>query len=299
MKRGRLPLTALRSFEGAGRLLSFTLASEELCISQAAVSRQVRELENILGQQLFERYHRRVSLTPGGEKLLAVLTRAFDEISTSIADLRDEKTWSTVVVSAEPSFASAWLVRNLAGFRQERPDVDIVLDADPRLIEFRNDQAVIAIRHSVTQSEWPRVESRRLADVRIIPVIAPTLIAKPGHFEQPSDLLDFPLLHEESRDLWQRWFTRAGVETTIQRGTVYTDGGLILQAALQGEGAGLVDELFAQDDLSTGRLLQPFQISVQHGTYWLVAKSFAALSDGASAFVQWLESNFRTSREAT
>lgn len=297
MKRGRLPLTALRSFEVAGRLRSFTLAAEELFISQAAVSRQVRELERTLGQPLFERHHRSVSLTSTGEKLLAVLSKAFDDIGISLSDIRGGGPPSTVVVSVEPSFASAWLVRNLASFRQERPDVDIVLDADSRVVKFRNSPAVVAIRHSLTRSEWPRVESRHLVDVGIVPVVAPGLV-KIERLKYPSDLLHLPLLHEESRELWQRWFSNAGIETTIQRGAVYNDGGLILQAVLQGEGAALVDELFARDELKAKRLYQPFQLAIRHGAYWLVAREFATLSEGALAFVHWLETRLKTGQHS-
>lgn len=288
MKRGRLPLTALRSFEVAGRLRSFTLAAEELHVSQAAVSRQVRELESLLGRLLFERRHRSVALTPAGAQMLLVLTRAFDDIGTSLERIRDAKTSSSVIVSTEPSFASAWLVRNLSSFRKQRPDIDIVLDADPRLVELRTAQATVAIRHSADRSNWPRVESRRIVDVRMIPVAAPQLIEDRAALEHPSDLLQLPLLHEENRNLWQNWFTAAGVTTTIQRGTVYTDGGLVLQATLQGEGIALIDELFVKEDLNAGKLCQPFSLSIPHGAYWLVARKFADLPEEADAFVRWL-----------
>ncbi|NTA83955.1 LysR substrate-binding domain-containing protein [Agrobacterium tumefaciens] len=294
MKRGRLPLTALRSFEVAGRLRSFTLAAEELHISQAAVSRQVRELETSLQRQLFERHHRSVSLTPAGEHLLSVLTRAFDEIGGSLDDIRGDNSSSPIVVSSEPSFASAWLVRHLAHFRKERPDIDIVLDADPRLIEFRSHQATIAIRHSTVRETWARVESQRLTDVRIIPVLAPVLLEQAGSVDHPVDLLRLPLLHEETRDLWQRWFSAAGADAPVRRGTVYTDGGLVLQAALQGEGVALIDELFAKNDLDAGRLRQPFAISIPHGAYWLVARRFSELPEGAIAFTHWLKARLDT-----
>lgn len=289
MKRSRLPLTALRSFEVAGRLQSFTLAAAELHISQAAVSRQVRELENLLGRPLFERSHRKVSLTTAGNELLSVLTGAFDDIGTALDQAGRGDTPATVIVSAEPSFASAWLVRNLAAFRKKRPDIDLVIDADPRLVEFRAAGATVAIRHSADKTGWPRTESRHLADVRMIPVAAPHLIARQPALLRPSDLLRLPLLHEENRDLWQRWFAATGTEETINRGIVYTDGGLILQAALQGEGVALLDELFVRDDIRAGRLIRPFEFSIPHGAYWLVARTFTGLPEETAAFIRWLE----------
>ncbi|RKE83574.1 LysR substrate-binding domain-containing protein [Rhizobium sp. AG855] len=286
MKRGRLPLTALRSFEVAGRLQSFTLAAEELHISQAAISRQVRELESRLGQMLFERHHRSVSLTLAGKTLLATLTKAFDDIAASLDAMDGSYRSSTLRVSVEPSFASAWLVRNMASFQKVRPDIDIVLDTDCRLVEFRTGQAVIAIRHSAAKTEWPRVDSRQLTPSNMVPVVAPHLMATPC--QDPSELLKFPLLHEENRDLWQNWFAAAGVRENIQKGTVYTDGGLVLQAALQGEGIALMDDFFVRHDLGVGRLIQPFEHSIPHGAYWLVARNLDHLPDAAAAFVQWI-----------
>src|SRR5690349_2568274 len=113
MKRGRLPLTALRSFEAAGRLNSFTMAAETLFVSQAAISRQIRDLEAMLGQPLFERGHRSVSLTPAGAKLLAVLTRSFDDIDLCLEQVRSTGTIATLTINAEPSLASCWLIPHL------------------------------------------------------------------------------------------------------------------------------------------------------------------------------------------
>lgn len=286
MKRGRLPLTALRSFEVAGRLQSFTLAAEELHISQAAISRQVRELESRLGQPLFERRHRRVLLTPAGKTLLSVLTAAFDAIASSIGSIGEGNGSSSLIVSAEPSFASVWLVRHISAFQKEHPDIDIMLDADSRLVEFRTGKANLAIRHSAFKTAWPRVESRQLVESNMIPVASPSLTAT--LYPNPSDLLKFPLLHEDSRDLWQNWFAAVGIEASVRKGTVYADGGLVLQAVLQGEGIALMDDFLVRQDLDAGRLVQPFECSIPHGSYWLVARNFDDLPEPAIAFVQWL-----------
>jgi LysR family glycine cleavage system transcriptional activator len=156
MKRGRLPLTALRSFEVAGRLESITLAAEELFVSQAAVSRQVRELEALLGQRLFERHHRRLELTPAGAKLRGVLTSGFDSIDDCLAQLYVSSGVSNLSLSVEPSFAVCWLVQHLADFRIEHPDIDVNVESDIRLIELRSHDAEIAIRYSAAQTKWPR-----------------------------------------------------------------------------------------------------------------------------------------------
>lgn len=290
MKRGRLPLTALRSFEAAGRLQSFTQAAEELFITQAAVSRQIRELETRLGRPLFERRHRSVHLTVEGRKLLSVLTRSFDEIGASLEDIEAGEILSatTVTVSAEPSFAAGWLARHLPHFRRQQPHIDVALDANPRLLDFRSDKAAIAIRHSATQTRWPRVESRHLAAVNMVAIVAPSLLRHENPLNTPSDLLQYPLLHEENRNLWQRWFETSGIFMQIERGPIYSDGGLILQAVLRGEGVGLVDEFFVRDELQTGRLIQPFETGIDYGSYWLVARSFDALPEAAASLAAWL-----------
>lgn len=128
MKRGRLPLTALRSFEVAGRLESFTLAAQELFISQAAVSRQIRELETLLGEALFERRHRSVHLTASGNRLLSIMTLSFDRIDECLEEIRCRPATAGVTISAEPSFAACWLVPRLPEFHEQHPEIDVTID---------------------------------------------------------------------------------------------------------------------------------------------------------------------------
>jgi LysR family glycine cleavage system transcriptional activator len=171
MKRGRLPLTALRSFEAAGRLGSFTLAAEELLVSQAAVSRQVKELEAELGKPLFERRHRSVRLTTAGEALLKVLSRAFDAMDASLSEIRGRRGGGVLEISSEPSFAASWLVPHLDDFHAAHPEIDVVVDSEMRLIEFRAHEPEIAIRHGDgRQSAWPRAQAEHLGDVELVPV---------------------------------------------------------------------------------------------------------------------------------
>ncbi|RUT98625.1 LysR family transcriptional regulator, partial [Mesorhizobium sp. USDA-HM6] len=211
MKRGRLPLTALRSFETAGRHLSFSRAAEELYVSQAAISRQIRELETFLRQPLFLRLHRRVELTDAGHRLLDQLVRSFDDIDRVLSELATSPAQSVVRVSVEPSLAAVWLVPRLNRFRQLRPDIDVSLDVDPRLIEFRSDQPELALRFSPHASSWPRSDAERLASTVDSPVLSPALLASGPPLEKPVDLRQYTLLHEENRQSWARWFEAAGV----------------------------------------------------------------------------------------
>ncbi len=293
MKRGRLPLTALRSFEAAGRLQSFTLAAQELFVSQAAISRQIRDLEVRLAMPLFERHHRSVSLTPAGRRLLTVLTQSFDMIDAGLTELSREHGPTGFTVSAEPSFAAYWLVPHLADFRTLHPGIDVTVDTDSRLIEFRAHEAEIAIRHAVSATSWPRTQATRLTDVEMIAVISPLLLETGPVPSDPADLLNHVLLHEENRSAWGRWFEAAGLSGVNQeRGPVFADGALVLQAATRGHGVALVDTFLAMEELKAGRLVQPFDFSIAHGAYWLVVRDFDALSPPARLFADWLMSCF-------
>lgn len=294
MKRGRLPLTALRSFEVAGRLMSFTRAAEELFVSQAAISRQIRELEASIGRPLFERKHRAVVLTDDGASLLATLTDAFDRIDASLSTLADRTMAQVVTISAEPSFAALWMVPNLLEFRELHPDIDVRIESDPRLVEFRANEAVLAIRHGSSGGVWPRTEASHLADVEMVPVIAPSLLQTGTPLIQPADIQQFELLHEENRRVWADWFKISGApEDSCDRGPVLADGYLVMQAALRGHGAALCDRLFAEEEIETGRLVQPFDVGLPYGAYYLVARSFKALPGPAAALADWLSHRFR------
>jgi LysR family glycine cleavage system transcriptional activator len=293
MKRGRLPLTALRSFEVAGRLLSFTRAAEELFVSQAAISRQIRELEAAVGHPLFERLHRAVVLTPEGEDLLGVLTEAFDRIDGALSSIIARDAAGSVTISVEPTFAALWMVPNLIGFRTLFPDIEVRIESDPRVIEFRANEAVLAIRQSGPGKHWPRTESRHLVDTALVPVLAPSLLSAGAPLATPIDLQRFELLHEENRQGWSDWFRLAGVpDIGFDRGPMIADGALVLQSALRGHGIGLADLAFVQEDLRAGRLVQPFETQLPYGAYYLVARNFKALPKPAAALADWISSKF-------
>ncbi|MEO9339014.1 LysR substrate-binding domain-containing protein [Mesorhizobium sp. SB112] len=289
MQRGRLPLTALRSFEVTGRLLSFSKAAEELFVSQAAISRQIRELETFIGSPLFERHHRRVSLTESGAYLLARLTRNFDDMDQCLSELRQASSNETIAVSVEPSFAGAWLVPRLNFFSLSNPSIDVSVIVDAKLVEFRTHEAELAIRHSATERFWPRTQARHLVDIAVSPVLSPKLLDNGPPLTEPADLRHYTLLHEENRNGWQRWFEAAGIPDGLpQRGPIFTDSALAAQAAALGHGVALGDRVLNQADLKAGRLVMPFDVEVDFGAYWLVASDFEKLSPGAKIFADWL-----------
>ena len=289
MKRGRLPLTALRSFESAGRHLSFSRAAEELFVTQAAISRQVRELEEALGRPLFQRLHRRVQLTDAGEALLGQLTRSFDEIDRRLTAIAAVPEQHVVRVSVEPSFGRAWLVPRLAAFRDLRPDIDVAVDLDSRLAEFRSGEADLAIRYSLSRTEWPRVQSVSLAPVKIAPAVSSELRERLSLSVQASTILTLTLLHEESRKGWAAWLETMGLDpSAASHGPVLPDAALAAQAAMLGEGVVLADAVLHRQELDAGKLIALSDRWMPYGAYWLVAPDLEGLPEPAGSFASWL-----------
>nr|WP_309772192.1 LysR substrate-binding domain-containing protein [Agrobacterium larrymoorei] len=274
--------------------MSFTRAADELSISQAAISRQVRELEALLDQPLFERGHRSIRLTEDGARLLSVVTASFDAMSDCLADIQERETGDVVSINAEPSFAACFLTPHLSDFQRGHPEIVLRVESESGLVEFRHNESVVAIRHSLTRSDWPRSESLHLMDVHMAPYLSPELLEGKPRLEQPADLLNFPLLYEDSRDMWRSWFEMAGVfSVSYPRGPIYTDEGMTLQAALRGQGVALLEERFAKEYLSSGRLIRPFRQTLPFGAFFIVARRFEGLPPATQRFLDWLSASFR------
>lgn len=292
MRRGRLPLTALRAFEAAGRAESISLAARELHVSQAAVSRQIKELEDQLNLALFDRIHRGVRLTASGHRLLVSLTQAFDGIDDALRDISAPKI-ETLLISCEPAFAALWLAPRLSAFREIAQDSDVVLNSDSHLVDFGNDGTTFAIRCSTERQNWPRVEAQKLCESYLSAYLSPRLLAA-KNISLPHDLLPLPRFHEDTREDWCSWFEAAGVaQPDTDRGTVFNDSAVMFQAALAGQGVMLADDLLAKPAAERGELVRPFNITIHSGSYWLVSRNFNHLSKNASRFVDWLIEELR------
>ncbi|CDX12105.1 Transcriptional regulator, LysR family (fragment) [Mesorhizobium sp. ORS 3324] len=179
-----------------------------------------------------------------------------------------------------------------------RPDIDVSLDVDPRLIEFRSGQPELALRFSQHATAWPRSDAERLASTVDSPVLSPALLASGPPLERPVDLRHYTLLHEENRQSWTRWFEAAGVpaDAIPARGPMLADASLSKQAALLGHGVALGDLLQIGDELASGALVKPFDVDVASGAYWLVARNLADLSDPAAGFADWIRDEFAERR---
>ena len=286
MRRSRLPLTALRAFEAAGRHQSFRLAAGELAVSEAAVSRQVRDLEAMLGEPLFLRQHRAVVLTTTGARLLTEVTRSFDIIDGALNETRLGQRAQEFTVSVEPTFATLFLIPRLAEFSAAHPGVVINLEVSSALAELDGEAVHLAIRHSLAQSVWPRSEARHLLDVRLTPMLKGTAALQSTDSRAWSGGIQ--LLHDERDDTWSEWITAAGAAFAPRRGPTFSNGAVALQAAANGQGTALGSRILAKELLESGALLAPFRHELPHGAYWLVARNFQNLSKAEATFCTWL-----------
>lgn len=297
VKRAKLPLTALRSFEAAGRHESFTQAANELFVSQAAISRQIREFEARLGVALFDRLAQGVRLTTPGRELLLEITPAFDRMENALARSSSAYGQSELTLSVEPGFASCWLMPRLGRFQAAFPEIEINLSTDERVIEFRPHEPQLAIRYSTTATSWRNAEATHLLDQVMVPVWVPGMLGA-AELHSPKALIAHRLLRENGTRDWYYWCSQNYIEfAEPDRGQRYDHMGLILQAALNGQGVALVDQLFAAPYLETGELVTAFRSIDGPGAYWLVTPSFSELSQAGQVFSDWIRKELYNTHE--
>ena len=204
-------------------------------MTQAAVSHQIRSLEQYLGLKLFRRLHRSLRLTDAGQAYLPAVSRSFDELHNATRRLEDAERRGPVTISVLPSFAAGWLVPRLGRFRQAWPDVELRIDPYGELVDLSRGDVDIGIRYG--RGEYPGPTSDRLMQENIFPVCSPTLVTGPGAIREPTDLAHHNLLHDDGHGDWRTWLLAAGVnEVDPARGTVFTDASMLIQAAMSGQG---------------------------------------------------------------
>src|SRR3954464_8411049 len=206
MPRQLPPLNALRAFEAAARSESFTRAAEELCVTQGAVSHQVKALEATLGVKLFNRERQRLTMTEAGREYLAVVRDALDRIALATDRLMQRQSSGVLTVSTSPDFAAKWLVTRLGRFAESHPEIDLRVSATMHHVDFAREDVDLAVRHG--DGNWPGLEVARLSTEELFTVCSPKLLDR---INSPSDLLNLPLLHFEDRSNWTRWFEAAGI----------------------------------------------------------------------------------------
>jgi LysR family transcriptional regulator, glycine cleavage system transcriptional activator len=288
MLRRLPPLNALKAFEAAARHESFTRAAEELCVTQGAVSHQVKALETELGLKLFTRERQRLIITEQGREYLAVLRDAFDRIALGTERLRQRQTSGALTVSTSPDFAAKWLVNRLGHFLEAHPEIDLRVSATMHHVDFAREDVDVAVRHG--EGDWPGLDAVRLSPEQLFPVCSPKLMSGPRAIREPADILKHPLLHMEDRQSWVRWLEAAGVpETGAVHGPVLNRASMLIDAAVDGQGIALARTTLAAWDLINGRLVRPFPLSLPlTKTYWIVCPNATASLPKIVAFRDWL-----------
>lgn len=293
------PLNALRVFEAAARHANFRRAAEELCVSQAAVSQQVRLLEDRLQRKLFERNGRGVALTDAGVAYLAPVQAALGSIHEATERLTALRDSEPLALSVPPTFGIRWLMPRLDGLRERHPWIDVRLVVSISPVGMFPANADVAIWHG--SGAWPGVVSRRLfRDDDIVPVCSASLLAGPLPLRHPRDLARHTLLHAQRElDDWRIWLECAGVDGVDPRkGPLFDSTSGAVQAASQGLGVAMGHGPFIDEDLQSGRLVAPFaQRARSASTYYLVQRDGRRVKAAVEAFAQWVLEEARPLRE--
>src|SRR6476620_6373520 len=229
MLRRLPPLNALKAFEAAARHESFTRAAEELCVTQGAVSHQVKALEAELGVKLFNRERQRLIITEAGRTYLTVLRDAFDRIAVGTDRLGQRQNSGVLTVSTSPDFAAKWLVHRLGRFAEAYPDIDLRVSATLHHVDFAREDVDLAVRHG--DGNWPGHEVVRLSSEQLFAVCSPKLLSGRQRLARPSDVLKFPLLHLDDRKAWTDWFDATGVEAPeVLHGPIVNRASMLIDA---------------------------------------------------------------------
>jgi len=298
MRRRLPPLNSLRAFEVVSRHESFRAAAEELHVTAAAVSQQVKTLENHLGRKLLRRSSGGYSLTPDALAGLPQLRDGFDQLSSAVATMTSGGQ-RLLTVSAVPSLAAEWLVPRLHRFRKQYPALDVLLHASEELVDFEHSRVDLGIRYGT--GSYPGLASERLFVDEIFPVYSPRMLEGRAALRKPGDLRGQPLIHTDwTPDRghwpgWTDWLRAAGVTgIDVTKGLRSSDGALVIQAAIAGQGVALGSKALVLEHLAAGRLIRPFKLSlVTDFAYYVVCAKSRADEPDLQAIRTWLMAEAR------
>ncbi len=283
MSRAQLPLNALRAFEASARHLSFTKAAIELCVTQAAVSHQVKGLEARLGATLFRRLPRGIALTDEGQALLPSVRDSFDRLGDVLDRFEGGRVLEVLRVGVVGTFAVGWLLPRLPDFHAAHPFVDLRLFTNNNRADLAGEGLDCAIRFG--DGAWHGTQAEPLFAAPMSPLCAPEVAVR---LTEPAALVRETLLRSYRAADWPDWFAAAGLPPPPVRGPVFDSSWVMVEAALQGFGVALAPPMMFARDLAQGRLVQPFETQVGAGRYWLTWLKSRAPSPALRAFQAWL-----------
>jgi LysR family transcriptional regulator, glycine cleavage system transcriptional activator len=277
---------AIRVFEVAVRQLGFTRAAEELGMTQAAVSYQIRLLEEAIGVPLFRRLPRKIALTPVGERLAPAVLDAFKTLRLAFSEVM-ERSETELAITALPTIAASWLVPRLGAFQLAHPELAVRLDASAEVVDFAEQAFDVGLRSG--RGPWPGLEADLLMRELVTPVCSPALLAR-AKLRTPRDVLKHPLIGSIER--WKMWLARAGVadaEPRQRAGLEFEVDQFEATAAMAGHGIALANPTLFRQELESGRLVAPFDITAGDGRdYWLVYPTARRHSSKIVAFRKWI-----------
>lgn len=285
----KLPaLNALKAFEAAARHESFTRAAGELCVTQGAVSHQVKALETELGLKLFLRERQRLILTQAGRDYLTVVRDAFDRIAIGTARVLQRQDSGMLTVSTSPDFAAKWLVHRIGRFSAVHPGIELRVSAAMHHVDFSREDVDMAVRHG--DGTWSGLDAVRLCTERLLPVCSPKILKTGRRKAGPGDLAKLPLLHLDDEAGWTHWLRAAGVEPPkASGGLILNRASMLIDAAADGQGVALARTALAAWDLLEGRVVVPFDRGPQlKNVYWIVAPRATSNSPKIKLFRDWL-----------
>lgn len=287
MDVSRLPLNALRAFEAAARLGSLTKAGMELHVGQTAISHQIKLLEKDLGFPLFERLPRGIALTEEAQALLPVLTDALRRVSEKLHQMRAGGTAEMITIGVLGSFALGWLLPRLREFAQLHPNIDVRIKTNNNRADTLLDGLDLFIRFG--DGAWHGTEAIALTQAPLTPVCSPR---SADLIREPADLLAHHLLRSYRQDEWPLWFRAAGLTPPVARGWIFDNSLALVDAAAQDLGVALVPAAMFTRDIATGRIVQPFDLGVLTGTYWLTRLKSRTETNAMAAFKTWITAEF-------
>jgi LysR family glycine cleavage system transcriptional activator len=289
------PIAAMRAFEAAARLQSFTRAAKELGLTQGAISHQIRALERQLGFDLFRRDPRETVLTHRGEELAEAVRDGLGRIASAIQVHKRGDTRRQLTVSMPPGFAAKWLLPRLIRFDRRESGVDVAIHTSAAIVDFADGQVDAAIRYGT--GRYPGLHVERVLGEEIFPVCARALVDQSDGLKRPQDLVRFPLLHDDHwrlenfRPSWRMWAERAGIAgLATDQGRSFDQALLVTQAAIEGLGVALGRSALVDEDIRSGRLVRPFGPSIPSPFAFYFVCLPGTLADARAArFLAWVQ----------
>lgn len=289
MRASRPPLNPLRTFEVAARLGSLTLAADEMNVSQVAVSRQVKTLEEHLAIPLFIRQHRGIELTPEGRQLYERVTSAFHDIATASRRISRRGRMDILALQSYTTFSQRWLIPRLSQFNDAYPKIEIRLGVSPTPADFEKQHLDAAIR--IGKGDWRGLHSKKLMDIELVPVCSPAFQIA-NALESPDDLARVRLLHAMSRPHdWSTWIRFSGAKVDPEQGVRFASSALAYEAAKLDGGTAIASKAFVEAHIADGRLVAPFGgLSCRNGeSYFITWPQNMKPSPPLMKFLDWLK----------